>query len=93
MVKHERGNWVFSSGRSRRAYTEQLSIEFDEGRPQISLGFDQRFWDADEVGNLWVEEEEALSKEDLKELAELQIQRWQQFIEWLSHQEKEESQS
>lgn len=80
-------DWIFSSGRRRRAYTERVSIIFDAaGLPTVSYGYDGDLWEAqefiddDESGR---PPDERLSKDDLRELAERQIQRWQQFMEWL----------
>lgn len=82
MLNHDGHDWIFSSGRKRYGYTERLSIEFsDDGKPSISYGYDGGFWDG--FGR-W-DATPKLTKEDLLELAELQIQRWQQFVEWLSH--------
>lgn len=84
MVRHEGNEWVFSSGRKRYGHTERLSIDFrNDGSPEISYGSDGGFWSGFE----W-DKDPVLSKADLRELAELQIQRWQEFIEWLPHQEE-----
>jgi hypothetical protein len=81
-MQHKFGCWHFSSGRIRYAFTQKLGVSFNkDGEPEIGYGADGSFWMPGEKE--WKEPDEVLSREDLLELAEIQIQQWQRFADWV----------
>lgn len=79
------GAWVFSSGTTRYADTEHLSIGTWNDAPIISYGSDGDFWMLDyERKDM---QEPALTQADLVELADDQIERWQKFKQWLAERQ------
>lgn len=78
-MKHDGTNWIFSSGRIRYGHGEKLSIEFHDGEPAISHGYDSGFWDGFEYDI----HDSKLTREDLLELANHQIEQWKRFSDWL----------
>lgn len=87
-MKHDGNDWIFSGGTLRYAHTDKLSISFGEGgQPAISYGYDGVFWDTHEKDDIYVTRK--LTHADLEELAELQINQWEKFREWLASQKVE----
>ena len=80
-MKHDGEDWIFESGRRRHAFTEGLSLDRTNYGWHISYGSDGEFWPNNEGER---EPKDQLSKIDLLELARHQIQKWQEFEQWLA---------